>query len=68
MRIKIKLERRLFPIYITTFEFLVLELIEAGGCGLNGSDVLSVARSLGLDKDYHYDVDFWDKLNSHFTG
>lgn len=52
--------------YEIAFEFLMLELMEVGSSGLNGSDVLLIARSLGLDKDYHYDMAFWDKLTSYF--
>ncbi|MDO9617104.1 MAG: hypothetical protein Q7J43_05410 [Pseudomonas sp.] len=50
--------------YEIAFEYLLLELMDHDLVGpLSKDEVISIAVFLGLDKDYHYDENFWEKLN-----
>lgn len=49
------------------FEYLMLEIMESNKVlDLDSNEVLEVARQLGLEKDYHFDQDFWKKLLKYF--
>ncbi|MFU6375384.1 hypothetical protein ACM792_09370 [Metapseudomonas otitidis] len=51
--------------YEMAFEYLLLEVMDLK---LNekfiGGEVMEIAVCLGLDRDYHYDENFWQRLSS----
>lgn len=50
--------------YAMSFEFLYLEVMEREGaiCSLGKKKAEEVGRLLDLDKETHYDNDFWKKF------
>lgn len=55
--------------YEMAFEYLLLEVMDLK---LNekfiGGEVVEIAVCLGLDRDYHYDENFWQRLSSIWGG
>ncbi|GLX15535.1 hypothetical protein Pstr01_37740 [Pseudomonas straminea] len=51
--------------YAMAYEYLLLELMESDSCLCeHRSEVLCIGLALGLDQDYHYDENFWRKLEN----
>ncbi|WP_374981513.1 hypothetical protein PSGK_11420 [Pseudomonas solani] len=51
--------------YEMAFEYLLLEVMDLKlNDNFVGGEVMGIAVFLGLDRDYHYDENFWGRLNS----
>ncbi len=51
--------------YEMAFDYLLLEIMDSKLYEkFIGGEVVEVAVCLGLDRDYHYDENFWQRLNS----
>lgn len=51
--------------YEIAFEYLLLEVMDANIVEhFAAVEVIQMALFLGLDKDFHYDENFWSRLNS----